>query len=86
MFGHSGGDSGWRWGNGGAGMGGKQFGHAIEVKEGLDKDSTYKVPEYFSFGKKGEYFFYDMEKKLVESGMRVEHPKNGLEENWSRGA
>ena len=85
-FGHSDGDSGWRWSNGGAGMGGKQFGPATGVKEGVGKDKVYKVEEYFSYGDKGEYFFYDMEKELVESGKRVEQPKSGLDEYWSGGA
>ena len=87
-FGNSGGDSGWRWNNGGAGVGGKQFGIATGMKEGvgIGEDSVYKVPEYFGHQDKGEYFFYDMEKKLVESGMRVEQPKSGLDEYWSKGA
>ena len=69
-------------------MGGKQFGLATEVKEGvgISKDSVYKVPQYFGHQKTGEYFFYDMEKELVESGMRVEQPDSGLDEYWSKGA
>ena len=80
-FGSSGGESGWKWENKGAGMGGKQYGIAAEVMEGVgsDKNSVYKVPEYFGHTKEGVYFFYDMEKKLVDSGLRLEQPDSGLD-------
>ena len=42
-FGHSNGDSGWRWDKGGVGMGGKEACPATEIKEGLGKDKEYPV-------------------------------------------
>ena len=83
-FGTSGGKSGWRWENDGAGMGGKEFDVATEVKEGVG--SIYKVPEYFNYHTDGNYFFYDMEKELVDSGLRLKQPKSGLTDGWPRGA
>ena len=44
-FGHSGGDSGWRWEKNGVGMGGKEAGPATEIKDGLGKDKEYPVSE-----------------------------------------
>ena len=40
-FGHSNGDSGWRWDKGG--MGGKEACPATEIKEGLGKGKEYEV-------------------------------------------
>ena len=79
--GNSVGESGWRWDNEGAGMGGKQYGLATGMMEevGMDKNSVYKVPEYFGHSKEGVYFFYDMEKELVDSGKRLEQPDSGLD-------
>ena len=42
-FGHSNGDSGWRWDKGGVGMGGKEACPATEIKEGLGKGKEYEV-------------------------------------------
>ena len=71
--GNSVGESGWRWDNEGAGMGGKQYGLATEVMEGvgMDKNSVYKVPEYFGHSNEGVYFFYDMEKHRPASSYMV---------------
>eukprot|EP00092_Neocalanus_flemingeri_P041534 GFUD01045233.1.p1 GENE.GFUD01045233.1~~GFUD01045233.1.p1 ORF type:complete len:109 (-),score=42.57 GFUD01045233.1:44-370(-) len=78
-FGHSNGDSGWRWDNNGVGMGGKDAGPGTEAKEGLGKGNEYEVPEFFEFNK---YSYFDIEKDMVDGNVRVEQPKSGLTEFW----
>merc|ERR1712106_1207368 len=78
-FGHSGGDSGWRWEKDGVGMGGKDAGPATEVKPGLGKGKDYEVPEFFKYDK---YSYFDIEKDVVDSNKRVEQPSSGLTEFW----
>eukprot|EP00088_Acartia_fossae_P071514 TRINITY_DN9828_c0_g1_i1.p1 TRINITY_DN9828_c0_g1~~TRINITY_DN9828_c0_g1_i1.p1 ORF type:complete len:106 (-),score=38.84 TRINITY_DN9828_c0_g1_i1:69-386(-) len=78
-FGHSGGDSGWRWDKGGVGMGGKEKGPATEIKEGLGKDKEYPNPEFFKYDK---YSYFDIEKDVVDSGKRNEQPESQMTEFW----
>jgi len=78
-FGHSNGDSGWRWDNNGVGMGGKDAGPATEIKEGMGKGKDYEVPEFFEFNK---YSYFDIEKDMVDGKVRVEQPNSGLTEFW----
>ena len=78
-FGHSGGDSGWRWENNGVGMGGKDSGPGTEAKPGLGKDKEYPVTEFFEYN---QYSYFDIEKQIVEGKKRVEQPKSGLTEFW----
>ena len=67
-FGHSNGDSGWRWDKGGVGMGGKEAGPATEIKEGLGKGKDYENPEFFKYDK---YTYFDVEKEVVDSKERM---------------
>jgi len=78
-FGHSDGDSGWRWERNGVGMGGKDAGPGTEAKEGLGKGKEYEVPEFFQYN---QYSYFDIEKDIVEAKTRVEQPASGLSEFW----
>merc|ERR1719373_73609 len=78
-FGHSNGDSGWRWDKNGVGMGGKEAGPATEIKEGVGKGKEYEVPEFFEYN---NYSYFDIEKAMVDGNVRVEQPKSGLTEFW----
>jgi len=78
-FGHSNGDSGWRWDNNGVGMGGKTAEPATEIKEGLGKGKEYENPEFFKYDK---YSYFDVEKTVVDSNKRVEQPTSNLTEFW----
>jgi len=78
-FGHANGDSGWRWEKNGVGMGGKEAGPGTEAKEGLGKGKEYEVPEFFEYDK---YSYFDIEKGMVDTNVRVEQPKSGLTEFW----
>ena len=73
-FGHSGGDSGWRWERNGVGMGGKDAGPGTEAKEGLGKE--YKLPEYFQ---NSLYSYYDREVEMEERAVRLPQPDSGLD-------
>jgi hypothetical protein len=76
-FGHSGGDSGWRWEKNGVGMGGKEAGPATEIKEGLGKD--YPNQQFFKYDK---YSYFDIEKDVVDSKTRNEQPVSNMTEFW----
>ena len=78
-FGQSNGDSGWRWPKEEGGS--KRI--ATEIKPGVGKGlgTMYKMPEYFGHD---IYSFYDMEKEIVESGLRLPQPRSGLTEWWGR--
>eukprot|EP00088_Acartia_fossae_P016855 TRINITY_DN19496_c0_g1_i1.p1 TRINITY_DN19496_c0_g1~~TRINITY_DN19496_c0_g1_i1.p1 ORF type:complete len:113 (-),score=39.82 TRINITY_DN19496_c0_g1_i1:351-689(-) len=78
-FGHSNGDSGWRWDKGGVGMGGKEKGPATEIKEGLGKGKDYENPEFFEYNK---YSYFDIEKDMVDSKKRQIQPESNLTEFW----
>jgi len=78
-FGHSNGDSGWRWEKNGVGMGGKEAGPATQIKEGLGKGKDYENPEFFEYSK---YSYFDIEKDMVDSDKRVPQPESKLTEFW----
>jgi len=80
-FGHTGGDSGWRWENNGVGIGGKDSGPGTEIKPGCGKgeEFAYNSPEFFTYNK---YSYFDIEKEMVDDKVRVEQPKSGLTEFW----